>query len=105
MQFLFGILLLIYVPSLDAYPGYSPVRTEALIDNMDYEPLPGEEHICPEREANMFSSEYIEGLIVLSDGLIVLSKNFLVTISWAMTFYFLLRNILFMDDSSHATRL
>ncbi|RRT62851.1 hypothetical protein B296_00043147 [Ensete ventricosum] len=50
-QFLFGILLLLYVPSLDPYPGYTPIRTESLIDDMDYEPLPGEEQICPERKS------------------------------------------------------
>ncbi|URE19194.1 BAG domain [Musa troglodytarum] len=49
-QFLFGILLLVYVPSLDPYPGYTPIRTEALIDDMGYEPLPGGEQICPERK-------------------------------------------------------
>ncbi|CAL9060621.1 unnamed protein product [Musa banksii] len=54
-QFLFGILLLVYVPSLDRYPGYTPIRTEALIDDMDYEPLPGGEQICPERKANILS--------------------------------------------------
>ncbi|THU71177.1 hypothetical protein C4D60_Mb08t32790 [Musa balbisiana] len=64
-QFLFGILLFIYVPSLDAYPGYSPIRTEALIDNTDYEPLPGEEHICPEREVNMFSKIFFSWMTPL----------------------------------------
>ncbi|KAJ8490643.1 hypothetical protein OPV22_012364 [Ensete ventricosum] len=64
-QFLFGMLLLIYIPSLDAYPGYSPIRTEALIDNTDYEPLPGEEHICPEKEVNMFSKIFFSWMTPL----------------------------------------
>ncbi|CAL5025388.1 unnamed protein product [Urochloa decumbens] len=54
-QFLFGILMVVYLPSLDSYPGYTPIRNEALVDNTDYEPLPGGEQICPERHANIFS--------------------------------------------------
>lgn len=60
MQFLFGILLLLYVPTLDPFPGYTPLRAEALVDNTDYELLPGGEQICPERHANVFSSKHIE---------------------------------------------
>ncbi|RWW61768.1 hypothetical protein BHE74_00031170 [Ensete ventricosum] len=60
--FLFGILLLLYVPSLDPYPGYTPIRTESLIDDMDYEPLPGEEQICPERKVNILS-KHCHGLL------------------------------------------
>uniref|UniRef100_A0A5B6ZBR8 ABC-type xenobiotic transporter n=1 Tax=Davidia involucrata TaxID=16924 RepID=A0A5B6ZBR8_DAVIN len=54
VQVLFGVLLLVYVPSLDPYPGYSPIRTES-IDNTEYEELPGGEQICPERHVNIFS--------------------------------------------------
>jgi ABC-type multidrug transport system fused ATPase/permease subunit len=54
-QFLFGILMVVYLPSLDPYPGYTPIRNEALVDNTDYEPLPGGEQICPERHVNIFS--------------------------------------------------
>lgn len=54
-KLLFGILMVVYLPSLDSYPGYTPVRHEALVDNTDYEPLPGGEQICPERHANIFS--------------------------------------------------
>lgn len=57
MQILFGILLLVYVPTLDPYPGYTPIRNEVFVDNTDYEALPGGEQICPERHANIFSSE------------------------------------------------
>ncbi|KAM0858561.1 hypothetical protein ACQ4PT_047755 [Festuca glaucescens] len=53
---LFGILMVVYLPSLDSYPGYTPIRSELLVDNTDYEPLPGGEQICPERRANIFSS-------------------------------------------------
>lgn len=52
---LFGILLLGYIPSLDPYPGYVPVRTESE-DNTEYEELPGGENICPERHVNILSS-------------------------------------------------
>uniref|UniRef100_A0ACD5UVY2 Uncharacterized protein n=1 Tax=Avena sativa TaxID=4498 RepID=A0ACD5UVY2_AVESA len=54
-QCLFGILMVVYLPSLDPYPGYTPIRSEVLADNTDYEPLPGEEQICPERQASLFS--------------------------------------------------
>lgn len=54
-QILFGILLLIYVPNLDPYPGYIPLRNEVPIDNTEYEQLPGGEYICPERHVNIFS--------------------------------------------------
>ncbi|KAH9747885.1 ABC transporter C family member 2 [Citrus sinensis] len=53
-QALFGLLLLVYVPELDPYPGYTPMRTE-LVDDAEYEELPGGEQICPERQANIFS--------------------------------------------------
>uniref|UniRef100_A0A5B6ZCK4 ABC-type xenobiotic transporter n=1 Tax=Davidia involucrata TaxID=16924 RepID=A0A5B6ZCK4_DAVIN len=54
VQVLFGVLLLVYVPTLDPYPGYSPVQTE-YIDNTEYEELPGGVQICPERHVNIFS--------------------------------------------------
>ncbi|VAH36682.1 unnamed protein product [Triticum turgidum subsp. durum] len=48
--------MVVYLPSLDPYPGYTPIRSELLVDdNTDYEPLPGGEQICPERHANIFS--------------------------------------------------
>ncbi|KAL0363618.1 UNVERIFIED_CONTAM: ABC transporter C family member 2 [Sesamum calycinum] len=54
VQVLFGVLLLLYVPDLDPYPGYSPLRAE-YVDNTAYEELPGAEQVCPERHANIFS--------------------------------------------------
>ncbi|CAK9142859.1 unnamed protein product [Ilex paraguariensis] len=56
-QALFGILLLVYVPGLDPYPGYVPLYAESL-DDTKYEALLGGEHICPERHANIFSRIY-----------------------------------------------
>ncbi|XP_065046828.1 ABC transporter C family member 2-like isoform X2 [Musa acuminata AAA Group] len=41
--------------SFTCTPVRSCPRTEALIDDMDYEPLPGGEQICPERKANILS--------------------------------------------------
>ena len=58
MMGLFGVLLLVYVPHLDPYPGYTPMRNESL-DDAAYEELPGGEHISPERHANLFSSMYL----------------------------------------------
>ncbi|KAF8030768.1 hypothetical protein BT93_D0066 [Corymbia citriodora subsp. variegata] len=56
-QVIFGILLLVYVPSLDPYPGYTTIHTEPL-DSVEYEALPGEEQVCPERHVNIFSWIY-----------------------------------------------
>ncbi|XP_042515081.1 ABC transporter C family member 2-like [Macadamia integrifolia] len=53
-QVTFGILLLFYVPALEPYPGYTPIQSET-VDDTEYKELPGEEHICPERHANIFS--------------------------------------------------
>ncbi|KAJ8627273.1 hypothetical protein MRB53_020580 [Persea americana] len=55
MQALFGILLLVYVPGLDPYPGYIPMGNEVTIDESEYEQLPGGEQVCPERHASIFS--------------------------------------------------
>jgi ATP-binding cassette, subfamily C (CFTR/MRP), member 1 len=49
--------MVFYLPSLDPYLGYTPIRNDVMVDNTDYEPLPGGEQICPERRANIFSSE------------------------------------------------
>ncbi|CAH9141477.1 unnamed protein product [Cuscuta epithymum] len=57
VQALFGLLLLLYFPQLELYPGisgYSVLRTES-VDNTAYEKLPGEEEICPERHGNLLS--------------------------------------------------
>ncbi|KAL6218068.1 hypothetical protein ACLB2K_011285 [Fragaria x ananassa] len=56
-QVLFGILLLFYVPNLKPYPGYVVLQSESL-DNAEYETLPGEDQICPERHVNIFSRIY-----------------------------------------------
>ncbi|KAL8152436.1 hypothetical protein V2J09_010196 [Rumex salicifolius] len=48
IQGLFGVLLFVYVPNLDPYPGYTPLRDD-VIENTEYEELPGTEQICPER--------------------------------------------------------
>ncbi|GLT68246.1 hypothetical protein SLA2020_404960 [Shorea laevis] len=54
VQVLFGLLLLVYVPHLDPYPGYVPMRTES-VDDAAYDELPDGERVCPERNANIFS--------------------------------------------------
>ncbi|KAH7836909.1 hypothetical protein Vadar_007286 [Vaccinium darrowii] len=54
VQVLFGALLLFYVPRLNPYPGYSPIRTDSL-DDTEYVELPGGEQVCPERHVNIFS--------------------------------------------------
>ncbi|XP_022926014.1 ABC transporter C family member 12-like isoform X1 [Cucurbita moschata] len=56
-QVLFAVLLLAYVPNLEPYPGYVVMQSE-YVDNMDYETLLGEVHVCPERHANIFSRIY-----------------------------------------------
>lgn len=54
VQVSFGLLLLFHVPNLDPYPGYIPLWNDNLDEN-EYETLLGGEHICPERNANIFS--------------------------------------------------
>ncbi|XP_038978154.1 ABC transporter C family member 2-like isoform X1 [Phoenix dactylifera] len=54
-QILFGILMLVYIPSLNPYPGYTSIRNEVFVDNTGYEALPGGEQICPERHGNILS--------------------------------------------------
>ncbi|WCJ24252.1 multidrug resistance-associated protein 1 [Euphorbia peplus] len=54
VQGLFGILLLVHVPNLDPYPGYTPIRTES-VDEAEYQELPGGEYVCPELHASVFS--------------------------------------------------
>ncbi|KAJ4841657.1 hypothetical protein Tsubulata_010984 [Turnera subulata] len=55
IQVLFGILLLFHIPNLDPYPGYDTIQPESP-DNGEYQPLCGEEQVCPERHVNLFSS-------------------------------------------------
>ncbi|OEL34907.1 ABC transporter C family member 2 [Dichanthelium oligosanthes] len=64
-QFLFGILMVVYLPSVDPYPGYTPIRNEELVDNTDYEPLPSGEQVCPERHVNVFSSIFFSWMTPL----------------------------------------
>ncbi|RVW98548.1 ABC transporter C family member 1 [Vitis vinifera] len=53
-QVLFGICLLVHVPNLNPYVGYTPMQSDSL-ENTKYEVLPGGDQICPEKHANMFS--------------------------------------------------
>ncbi|CAJ1962148.1 unnamed protein product [Sphenostylis stenocarpa] len=53
-QVSFGILLLVYLPALDPYPGYTPIGSD-MIAEAAYDELPGGEMICPERSANILS--------------------------------------------------
>ncbi|XP_068657301.1 ABC transporter C family member 2-like [Aristolochia californica] len=59
-QVLFGVMLLVYVPDLDPYPGYMPIVMDMSADNTEYEALPGGEQICPERHVNLFSKIFFE---------------------------------------------
>lgn len=47
-----------YVPTLDPYPGYTPIASEMVTDAA-YDELPEGELICPERHANILSSTYM----------------------------------------------
>ncbi|ESW19924.1 hypothetical protein PHAVU_006G166700 [Phaseolus vulgaris] len=53
-QVLFGILLLVYLPTLDPYPGYTPIGSDMIVE-VAYDELPGGDMICPERSANILS--------------------------------------------------
>ncbi|KAL6993055.1 hypothetical protein U1Q18_011175 [Sarracenia purpurea var. burkii] len=61
MQVLSGVSLLVYIPRLDPYPGYIPMSNESFNDT-EYEALLGGEHVCPKRQANIFSSSRFVGL-------------------------------------------
>ncbi|PPD68207.1 hypothetical protein GOBAR_DD34916 [Gossypium barbadense] len=66
VQGLFGILLLVYLPDLDPYPGYTPMRTE-FVDDAGYEEIPGGEEICPERHVNIFSKIFFSWMSPLME--------------------------------------
>ncbi|KAI3959853.1 hypothetical protein MKX01_022335, partial [Papaver californicum] len=53
-QVFYGVFLLFYVPNLDPYPGYTPLREE-FVENIEYQTLHGEEQICPERHVSVLS--------------------------------------------------
>ncbi|KAL8228774.1 hypothetical protein R6Q57_013674 [Mikania cordata] len=55
IQVLFGLCLLVYLPDVDPYPGYTPIRAESL-DDAEYEELADREQVCPERHTNIISS-------------------------------------------------
>ncbi|GMP39343.1 hypothetical protein CsSME_00010212 [Camellia sinensis var. sinensis] len=55
IQVLFEVFLFVYIRQLDPYWGYVPIRNDPLI-NTEYEALLGKEHVCPERDASIFSS-------------------------------------------------
>ncbi|XP_010460830.1 PREDICTED: ABC transporter C family member 11 isoform X1 [Camelina sativa] len=63
-QVLFGALLLVYIPELDPYPGYHILNNEPL-ENVEYNALPGGEHICPERYASILSGIYFSWMTPL----------------------------------------
>jgi hypothetical protein len=46
-----------HVLEVSHYLDRTMVRNEVTVDNTDYDPLRGGEQICPERHANIFSSE------------------------------------------------
>ncbi|KAG5033435.1 hypothetical protein JHK85_017417 [Glycine max] len=51
---LFGTLLFVYIPDLVPYSGHTTMQAE-LPDHGEYEPLCGDDQVCPERHANIFS--------------------------------------------------
>ncbi|XP_051129037.1 ABC transporter C family member 12-like isoform X2 [Andrographis paniculata] len=61
---LLGVLLLLYIPNLDLYPGYIPL-SDLIDDNKNEKPLG--EHVCPERYANMFSRIYFTWITSLME--------------------------------------
>ncbi|KAI3852205.1 hypothetical protein MKX03_012277, partial [Papaver bracteatum] len=63
-QILFGVLLIFYIPDVDPYPGYTPIREE-FVDNTEYESLPDGEQICPERHVNVISKIFFSWMTPL----------------------------------------
>ncbi|PKA52346.1 ABC transporter C family member 2 [Apostasia shenzhenica] len=64
-QFLLSILIVIYIPNLDPYPGYSPIRGDVHVEDTDYELLPGGEQICPEKHVNIVSKIFFSWMTPL----------------------------------------
>ncbi|CAA0823750.1 ABC transporter C family member 2 [Striga hermonthica] len=62
-QILFGVMLIVYVPNLDRYPGYIPLLDSVDDTKNDNKPLA--ELVCPERYANIFSRIYIDWMTPL----------------------------------------
>ncbi|CAA6668089.1 unnamed protein product [Spirodela intermedia] len=54
-----GFLLLFYVAQFGSISWLHPIEREVSADSTEYEPLPGDEQICPERHANIFSCKDI----------------------------------------------
>ncbi|KAL2337305.1 hypothetical protein Fmac_011751 [Flemingia macrophylla] len=54
IKVLFCTLLLVYIPNLVPYSGHITMQAEPA-DHGEYEPLCGEDQVCPERHANVFS--------------------------------------------------
>lgn len=82
LQGLFGLLLLVYIPRLDPYLGYSPVQTESA-DKDEYEELPAGEYVCPERHVNIFSSTCL--LSPLHRSFILIAYSFVKIVAYAFT--------------------
>ncbi|MCL7032709.1 hypothetical protein MKW94_014411, partial [Papaver nudicaule] len=61
---LVGVLSFLYIPNVDPYPGYTPIREE-FVDNTEYESLPDGERICPERHVNIFSNIFFSWMTPL----------------------------------------
>jgi len=59
-QVLFGILFVAYLPTLDPYPGCTPIEDA-------YDGLPRRDMICPERSANILSRIMFSWLNPLMD--------------------------------------
>ncbi|CAL5201249.1 unnamed protein product [Lathyrus oleraceus] len=53
-QVLFGTLLLVYIPNLVPYSGHTTMESE-VPDNGEYEPLCGDDQVCPEMRASFLS--------------------------------------------------
>ncbi|KAL8033751.1 hypothetical protein ABFX02_13G178300 [Erythranthe guttata] len=61
-QVLFGLLLLLYVPNLESYPGYIPLL-DSIDDTKNDKPLG--EQVCPERYASILSRIYFDWMTPL----------------------------------------
>ncbi|KAI4368065.1 hypothetical protein MLD38_016670 [Melastoma candidum] len=67
---LFGVLLFVYVPTLNPYLGYTTVSSEPdqePLSSVGYEALPGDELLCPERHVNIFSKIYFAWMTPLME--------------------------------------
>lgn len=58
MKVLFGALVLFHIPNLDSHPEYLALQVQTESSD-DYEALPGDGEVCPERHVGTLNCKFI----------------------------------------------